>query len=177
VSGLPGLRGIEHISFTVPDLDQAVAFFVDVLGCEYFYPIGPFRDPEGDWFTENLGLHPRSETHGCLLRTGNGSNLELFEYEAPDQRLEMPKMSDWGGMHLAFYVDDMDAAIAHLEGHGITMLGGKKDGIGVEAGEGSSFAHFHSPWGMLLELVSSPNGKQYMTERERHLWNPVEPAR
>ncbi len=31
---VPGLRGIEHIAFTVPDLDEAVNFFVDVLGCE-----------------------------------------------------------------------------------------------------------------------------------------------
>jgi catechol 2,3-dioxygenase-like lactoylglutathione lyase family enzyme len=177
MSGLPGLRGIEHISFTVPDLDEAVEFFVGVLGCEYFYPIGPFRDPEGDWFVQNLGLHARSETHGCLLRTGNGSNLELFEYQSPDQRLEMPKMSDWGGMHLAFYVDDMNAATEHLERSGVKVLGGTKDGIGVEAGEDSSFAHFYSPWGMLLELVSFPNGKEYMQERERHLWNPLEPAR
>ena len=86
-------------------------------------------------------------------------------------------MSDWGGVHLAFYVDDMDAAIEHLEDHGVRVLGGKKDGIGVEAGEDSSFAHFLSPWGMLLELVSFPSGKQYMRERERHLWTPVEPAR
>lgn len=175
--GLPGLRGTEHISFTVPDLDQAVKFFVEVLGCELFYPIGPFKDPEGDWFAENLALHPRAETHGCLLRCGNGSNFELFEYESPDQRREMPKMSDWGGMHLAFYVDDMDKGIEYLESHGVKVLGGSKDGIGVEAGAGSAFAHFLSPWGMLLELVSFPNGKEYMTERERHLWNPVDPAR
>jgi catechol 2,3-dioxygenase-like lactoylglutathione lyase family enzyme len=32
--GLPGLRGAEHIGFTVPNLDQATAFFVDVIGCE-----------------------------------------------------------------------------------------------------------------------------------------------
>ena len=28
---LPGLRGTEHIGFTVPDLDQAERFFVDVI--------------------------------------------------------------------------------------------------------------------------------------------------
>jgi catechol 2,3-dioxygenase-like lactoylglutathione lyase family enzyme len=173
---LPGVRGIEHISFTVPDLDQAVRFLVDVLGCEDFYPIGPFRDPEGTWFADNLALHPRAETHGYLLRCGNGSNLELFEYESPDQRREMPKMSDWGGVHLAFYVDDMDVAIEYLESQGVQVLGGKKDGIGVEAGPGSSFAHFLSPWGMLLELVSFPEGKEYMNGSERHLWQPLRPA-
>jgi glyoxylase I family protein len=34
MSGIPGLRGTEHIGFTVPDLDAAERFFVDVIGCE-----------------------------------------------------------------------------------------------------------------------------------------------
>jgi len=176
-AGLPGLRGTEHIAFTVPSLTQAVEFFVDLLGCEYMYPIGPFRDPEGDWFETNLDLHPRAEIPAaCLLRCGNGSNFEIFEYRSPDQRREMPKMSDWGGVHLAFYVDDMDAALGYLQTKGVRILGGQKAGIGVEAGEGSSFAHFLSPWGMLLELVSFPNGKTYMQERERLLWQPARPT-
>ena len=28
MKGLPGLRGTDHIGFTVPDIDEAVAFFV-----------------------------------------------------------------------------------------------------------------------------------------------------
>lgn len=33
-TGIPGLRGTDHIGFTVPDLEQAVDFFVNVIGCE-----------------------------------------------------------------------------------------------------------------------------------------------
>jgi hypothetical protein len=33
-SGLPGLLGTEHIGFTVPDLDEATRFCVDIIGCE-----------------------------------------------------------------------------------------------------------------------------------------------
>jgi catechol 2,3-dioxygenase-like lactoylglutathione lyase family enzyme len=168
---------MEHIAFTVPELDEAVRFFTEVLGCEYFYPIGPFRDPEGTWFEDNLDLHPRSEIpKACLLRCGHGSNFEIFEYEAPGQRREMPKMSDWGGVHLAFYVDDIEAGVAYLEAEGIRVLGGAKDGLGIEGGEGSAFAHFLTPWGLLLELVSFPNGKQYMEGRDRLLWRPQVPA-
>jgi catechol 2,3-dioxygenase-like lactoylglutathione lyase family enzyme len=32
--GLPGLRRLDHIGFTVPDLDAAHRWLVDVLGCE-----------------------------------------------------------------------------------------------------------------------------------------------
>ena len=43
---LPGLRGIEHVGLTVPDLDAAVGFFVDVLGCEFVFGDVPFADPD-----------------------------------------------------------------------------------------------------------------------------------
>ena len=39
---LPGLRRMDHVGFTVPDLDEAHRFLVDVLGCEYLYSLGPF---------------------------------------------------------------------------------------------------------------------------------------
>ncbi len=29
---IPGLRGSDHLGITVPDIDQAERFFVDVLG-------------------------------------------------------------------------------------------------------------------------------------------------
>ena len=50
---LPGLRGTDHVGFTVPDLDVAHDFFTRILGCEFVYSLGPFaRDVdniEGCW--------------------------------------------------------------------------------------------------------------------------------
>ena len=108
----------------------------------------------------------------AVLRCANGANFELFKYESPDRVERWPRMSDWGGAHIAFYVDDMDAALAALEEHGVRVLGGKKDGIGPESGEGSSFAHFLTPWGQMLELVSYPQGRDYYHSTEGRLWRP-----
>ena len=41
--GLPGLRGTDHIGFTVPNLEEAVDFFVNVIGCEAFHELGPLQ--------------------------------------------------------------------------------------------------------------------------------------
>ena len=172
---VPGLRGIEHIGFTVPDLGQAVSFFTDVLGCEHLYDMGPFADPDGNWMSDNLDVHPRAEIPKfALLRCANGANLEIFEYRSPDQVRRWPRMSDHGGTHIAFYVDDMDAALAHLRAYGVRVLGqGKKDGFGPESGPESTFAHFLSPWGQVLEFVSYPNGRAYYETTDRRLWQPV----
>ena len=39
--GLPTLRGHDHTGITVPDINQAVSFFVDVLGCRKATAFGP----------------------------------------------------------------------------------------------------------------------------------------
>ena len=173
--GLPGLRGMDHVGFTVPDLEQAVRFFVDVLGCERFYDLGPFAS-DGDWMATHLNVHPRSVMKKLtFLRCGHGSNFEIFEYAAPDQRTEQPRNSDVGGHHLAFYVDDMEAALAHLRSHGVAVLGAptvRKAGPSA----GQSWVYFLTPWGMQCELVCYPHGKGYEKETDRRLWHPAHPG-
>lgn len=174
MSGIPGLRGTDHIGFTVPDLDQAVRFFVEVVGCEAFYDLGPFK-ADDDWMATHLNVHPRAVMRRLkFLRCRNGSNFELFEYEAPGQNRTLPKNSDVGGHHLAFYVDDIAAAVAHLRANGVTVLGEPTVRTsGPNAG--LSWVYFLSPWGMQLELVSFPQGRGYERETEARLWHPAHP--
>jgi len=174
-NGLPGLAGTDHIGFTVPDLDEAVAFFVDVIGCEPFYELGPFQS-DGDWMEKHLGVHPRAVMKRLrFLRCRNGSNFEIFEYAAPDRSSRPPRNSDVGGHHIAFYVDDIDAAVAYLKAKGVRVLGEptvRKEGPSAR----QSWVYFLSPWGMQLELVSFPQGKAYERETSRRLWHPASPA-
>ena len=173
--GLPGLRGTDHIGFTVPDLDEAVRFFIDVIGCEAFYDLGPFAS-EGDWMTEHLNVHPRAVMRRLkFLRCRNGSNFEIFEYESPDQDRTPPRNSDVGGHHLAFYVDDMAAALAHLQRHGVRILGEPTLRETGPSG-GQTWVYFLAPWGMQLELVSYPRGKAYERDTARRLWHPARPG-
>lgn len=172
---LPGLKGTDHIGFTVPDLDEAVAFFVDVIGCEPFYELGPFRS-DGDWMATHLDVHPRAVMRRLkFLRCRNGSNFELFEYDSPDQNRAQPRNSDIGGHHLAFYVDDMDVAVAYLRSQGVRILGEPTVRTNGPNG-GQTWVYFLSPWGMQLELVSFPNGKGYERETTARLWHPAFPA-
>ncbi len=174
--GLPGLRGTDHIGFTVPDLAEAVEFFVDVLGCEPFYELGPFVSDD-DWMARHLNVHPRTVMRKLtFLRCANGSNFEIFEYDAPDQNRVQPKNSDIGGHHLAFYVDDMDAAVAYLKAKGVRVLGEPTVRTQGPSG-GQSWVYFLAPWGMQLELVSYPEGKAYEREFDGRLWHPAYPDR
>ena len=67
-----------------------------------------------DWMREHLNVHPRAEMRNQWFRVGDQAVLEVFEYRAPDQNPTPPRNSDVGGHHVAFYVDDLDAAVAYL---------------------------------------------------------------
>lgn len=173
---LPGLRGTDHIGFTVPDLTEAVDFFVNTIGCEVLYELGPFRFDD-DWMQTHLNVHPRTVMmKQRFLRCGHGSNFEIFEFDAPDQNTVQPKNSDIGGHHLAFYVDDFDAALAFIKSKGIRILG--EPTVRTEGPvAGQTWVYFLAPWGMQLELVSYPNGKGYEKETSRRLWHPADPGK
>jgi glyoxylase I family protein len=161
--GLPGLRRLDHVGFTVPDLDEATRFLVDVLGCEYLYSLGPFAD-EGDWMADHLNVHPRTTmVENRFFRLGGQTILEVFHYDAPDRSSTPPRNSDVGGHHVALYVEALDAAVEHLHKLELTVLGEPTPSNGPS--EGQRWVYFLAPWGMQFELVSYPNGKAF--ERPR----------
>jgi catechol 2,3-dioxygenase-like lactoylglutathione lyase family enzyme len=157
---IPGLSVVDHIGLTVPDLDEAHRFFVDVLGCEYLYRLGPLQDASGDWMSRHLAVDDRTVMRRLhFYRLGSQAIFEVFQYEASDQAPRPPRNSDVGGHHVAFYVEDLDVAVAALRAHGLTVLGEPTTSKG--ASEGQRWVYFLSPWGLQCELVSYPGGKAF----------------
>lgn len=173
--GIPGMRGTDHIGITVPDIDQAHEFLVDVLGCEQIYALGP-KQSDDDWMRVHLGVHPDTVIREIrFYRLGNGANFEVFVYEAADGQLPAPRNSDIGGHHIAFYVDDLDAAVAYLRQAGVDVMGAPTSSR--QSAEGQRWVYFRSPWGLQFELVSFPHGKAYEAGADRLLWHPAHPER
>ena len=170
-TALPGLRGVDHIGITVPNMEQATAFFVDVLGCELLYEREP---PEDDTPRDRLGVPADSRIQAVrFLRCANGANIELFEFYSPDQREESPRPSDVGIQHLAVYVDNLDAAAEHLRRHGVNLMSGPNPLPGPEAGEGNRFIYARTPWGLTIELISYPAPMAYEQHIETRRWRPM----
>ncbi|HEY2044620.1 MAG TPA: VOC family protein [Jatrophihabitans sp.] len=163
-AGLPGLTGVDHIGFTVPDLEKAERFLVDVLGCEYMYTLGPYRHDDTDWMREHLNVDPRAVMQELrFYRCGGQAIFEVFQYAAPDQSVAIPRNSDIGGHHVALYVEDLDAAVDYLRLHDVTVFGDPTASSGPS--EGQRWIYFRTPWGMQFELVSYPDGKAFDRNR------------
>lgn len=174
---LPGMRGVDHIGITVPDMGQAETFFSDILGCEKAMSFGPFRDDKGTFMQDLLNVHPRAVIESItLMRCGFGSNIELFKYTSPDQKTPEIRNSDIGGHHIALYVDDIAAAVAYFKKQGIrTLLGPLPVNEGPAAGQ--SILYFFAPWGLQMEAISYPDGMAYEADSKTVLWSAREPSK
>lgn len=150
---MPGLSHVDHVAFTVPDLDAAVAFFEEVLGAVELYR--STRGGDGPFMVENFRVHPDASFELSMLRLGPNINIELFQWSSVDKATTMPRPSDIGGHHLCVYVADVDAACAYLRDvPGVELLGAPKT---VPAGPSpvasTRWTYVRTPWGLMLELV------------------------
>jgi catechol 2,3-dioxygenase-like lactoylglutathione lyase family enzyme len=144
---------VDHAAYTVPDLDEAVRFFVEILGAQELYRSQ--RGPDASFMPANFDVPADAALELAMLRLPPNLNIELFQWQTADQRTEHPRHSDRGGHHLCFVVDDVDAAVAHLRRvPGVRILGDRKE-VGGDSPTvaGNRWIYFVTPWGLLMELV------------------------
>ncbi|WP_077622599.1 VOC family protein [Sediminibacillus massiliensis] len=168
-------RGIEHAGITVPDIDQATDFFQKAFGAEICYDVlTPDQSSQkGVKAEHHLGLPEGAEIyHIRLLRLGNSSNIELFQIGKAEQT-EPVQLPGYGLTHLALYVDDIGSATEKFQTAGGCLLSEPFPLPGVESGPRNVTVYGQAPWGMLLELISYPDGVDY-PEDSRKRWTPGE---
>jgi catechol 2,3-dioxygenase-like lactoylglutathione lyase family enzyme len=169
--GIPTLRGTEHIGIAVPDIEQATAFFLDVVGGELLFELGPVSSADDSMYRLNR-FHPRTVIRKLrMIRILNGPTLEIFEFEVPDRRSDHPRNTDAGGHHIAFYVDDIVAASDYLRTQGVEVFDGPNV-IDQGPSAGLHWIYFLAPWGLQLELVSYPTGLAFERSSANRMWRP-----
>jgi catechol 2,3-dioxygenase-like lactoylglutathione lyase family enzyme len=162
------VRGMHHIGITVPNIKEAIRFFEAVFGAIDVFHTGPF-DVDNAFMQRKLGAAPHTRIRDLVfLRCGNGTSVELFEYTGEDSKARPRRVSEVGGVHICFEVDDVFASTKRLKAQGIELLEGPNT---VDAGplEGFSWIYFEAPWGQMLEIASF-DSLGYEKDTEQRLW-------
>lgn len=156
---VPTCRGVDHVALTVPDLDQAVAFFRDAFGARELYRRHWDAGEGGDaTMARQFNVHPEAAFRLAKIDIG-GFGLELFVFSAPDLDTRVPRNCDAGGGHLALVVDDVDATAGRLGAiAGVRLLGEVSEIAGDHPLAGRRWIYLLTPWGAQLELVSPIGG-------------------
>ena len=167
-----GLVGLDHVGITVPDINQAIEWFEDVLGAVAPLTFGPF--PAGPFVASVVDVaETASIDQITMLRIGHSANIELFQYTAPDgQRHDMPKNSDWSGHHVAFYVTDIDTAVEYMVEKGVRKMPAGPFTLAQGPAAGQTIQYFQTPWGGYIEFISYPDGMAYQVPSVKPLWSP-----
>lgn len=143
------LTGVAHAAICVPDIDEAVRWYRDVLGLRVLSP--PYRI-EGDAIERDMGElvpSPVVLKAAILGVDENDQVLEIIEYpHAPKSGQPDRSITDAGLTHVGLICADVDATRAQLEGQGVTFL---TTGIADVAGVRTTW--FRDPWGVVFILV------------------------
>jgi catechol 2,3-dioxygenase-like lactoylglutathione lyase family enzyme len=149
------LTSLAHTAICVPDVEEAVRWYSEVLGLRVLSP--PYA-MEGGQIEHDMGelIPPPVVVTAAIVGFGKDDRvIELIEYPAagigatkPD-----PVVTRIGITHVGIVCDDLTATRAELEGHGVSFL---TTGIADVAGLKTTWCH--DPWGTVIILMEKRDG-------------------
>ncbi len=123
------LDSFHHVALIVSDYQRSRNFYTQILGFK----------------VEAENYRAERDSYKLDLVGPNGMRLELFSFPTPPARLSRPEAC--GLRHLAFRVEALDQAVAHLAEFGIAC-----EPIRADEYTGKRFTFFSDPDGLPLEL-------------------------
>jgi methylmalonyl-CoA/ethylmalonyl-CoA epimerase len=137
----PLVRGVHHLAIVVPSITAARKVYEEVLGLS----------------AHEVEHVPDQKVNVLVLHAGT-QRIELVEPAAPDSPVSRFLAQRGGGLHhVAYRVDDIDAALARLKTAGVRL-------IDVEPRPGAqgtriAFVYPQGLGGVLTELVEEPKAR------------------
>jgi len=136
-----------HTSFTVSDLERSLAFFRDGLGFEV-----TSRAPRDPALIEATTGVAGADLEIAYVR-GPGHGLELIQYNAPADRGRVDsRPCDAGFAHVAYDVDDIDAAVATAGKFEVKPIGAITV-IDKGPNAGGRVCYLRDPAGVTIEFI------------------------
>ena len=123
------LNRIHHVAIICSDYQKSKRFYTEILGLKIVREV--YRE-------ERL-------SYKLDLEVGNQYQIELFSFPGPPPRPSRPEAA--GLRHLAFEVDNIDHAIAHINAFGVIA-----ESIRIDEFTGKRFTFFADPDGLPIEF-------------------------
>lgn len=126
------ILGIHHIAIIAGDYEKCKYFYTEILGFKIIR----------ETYRQNRNSYKLD------LSVNGKYQIELFSFADAKERLSFPEAK--GLRHLAFAVEDLDAAVAHLKKNKVAVQEIRLDEL-----TGKRFSFFNDPSGQPLELYET----------------------
>lgn len=159
--------GIWHFSFTVSNLDQAIAFYRDLLG----FTLVHRQVQDNDYTRRLVGYSDAILEVAQLAAPGeprglSSHDLELVCYRSPAGRMWGAEIRDPGQAHLAIAVGDADAVHARLSAAGVRFVTAPNT-ITAGVNTGGKACYFFGPDDIVHELLQPPADRMRTYDERR----------
>lgn len=148
---------MNHIGLSVPDIDAAVKWYVEVLGC---YLLVPPVDAKNDG--SHFG-HVVKDIFGerfeavkmAHLSTADGVGIELFQFIEPKTEVPANTFEYWRGgiFHFCLTAVDIEAVAERIGANGGKVLSKVWK---LWQNKEYKAVYCQDPWGTIVELCSRP---------------------
>jgi len=124
------LNRVHHIAIICTDYERSKHFYTQVLGLKIVREV----------------YRKQRDSYKLDLEVAGQYQVELFSFPGPPPRPSRPEAA--GLRHLAFEVDNIDEAVAHIKAAGIAV-----EPIRVDEFTGKRYTFFADPDGLPIEFV------------------------
>jgi len=151
-----------HVGITVPDLDRAIGWYRDALGCALI--MGPVDvtvdDPRVAEQIREVFAATDVAFRQAHMILADGSAVELFEFRRPCESEGRARFDYWepGISHLCVVSPDIEALAERVEQQG----GRRRTAIReIFPDEPYRFCYCEDPFGNIVELATHPHGEAF----------------
>jgi catechol 2,3-dioxygenase-like lactoylglutathione lyase family enzyme len=155
-----------HVGITVPDLDAAVAWYEEVLGCDRL--LGPIVVDAADGHAGTIAADvfgPRFRRfRQAQLSMANGVGIELFEFVEPPTERRADPLEFWrtGVFHLCVREPDVAGLARRIAATGGRMRTPVHQSF---AGEPYRWCYCEDPFGTIVEIYSHSHEQVFANRR------------
>lgn len=147
-----GTTGLDHVGFSVSDLDQSIDFYTLLLQhgpvMRRFYP--------EQYVAKVVGYDEIGMDAAFFVIGASGIILELLEYKIPpNARVDM-ETYNVGNSHLCLIVDDMQAEYDRLRPQGVAFRSPDPVNVPIGPYKGGKVCYLRDPDGISIELLEAP---------------------
>ena len=150
---MPPTKVLDHIGFSVSDLDQSITFYSLLLKREpvlrRFYP---------EQYVARVVGYDKIMMDAAFFEIGSGETiLELLEYRVPPAAKIDMETYNVGNGHLCLTVDDLEAEFNRLRPHGVAFRSQEPVTIPIGPYTGGKACYLRDPDGISIELLEAPS--------------------
>ena len=148
-------RALDHVGISVPDIDAAVAWYRDILGCYVLMePVEGYAD--GSYFGQIVADIYGADFQGMKiahLATADGVGIELFQFVANERQENNFAYWKDGIYHICILDPDIEGLVKRIDESG----GRQRSKVWkLWPDKPYRICYCEDPWGTIIEVSSHP---------------------